>query len=75
MPSSLGQEKKRKDISFSSVNPSLNSTSCIADPFVHHGRHFGRTIHALCRVHAVLNNGILRESSILEDEEELATER
>jgi len=26
---------------------------------VHHGRHFGRTVHALCTVHALLTNGIL----------------
>jgi hypothetical protein len=27
---------------------------------VHHGRHFGRTIHALCNVQTLLTNGILR---------------
>jgi hypothetical protein len=30
------------------------------DVLVHHGRHFGRTVHALCRVHTLLTNGILR---------------
>jgi hypothetical protein len=57
------------------ITSSLNSASCLTDPLVHHGRHFGRTVHALCRVHAVLNNGILRESSILGDVEQLATEQ
>ncbi|KAF9473562.1 hypothetical protein BDN70DRAFT_899679 [Pholiota conissans] len=33
---------------------------CTADPLVHHGRHFGRTIHALCNLHALINNGIIR---------------
>lgn len=28
------------------------------DPFVHHGRHFGRTVHAMCNVHALIYNGI-----------------
>jgi hypothetical protein len=35
--------------------------STATDPLVHHGRHFGRTIHALCRVHTLLINGILRD--------------
>ncbi len=33
--------------------------SCTTDPLVHHGRHFGRTVHALCNVTALLNNGLL----------------
>jgi hypothetical protein len=28
------------------------------DPFVHHGRHFGRTVHAMCNVHALICKGI-----------------
>jgi hypothetical protein len=28
------------------------------DPFVHHGRHFGRTVHAMCNVNALICNGI-----------------
>lgn len=30
------------------------------DPLVHFGRHFGRTIHALCNVHTILCNGVLQ---------------
>ncbi|KIM78735.1 hypothetical protein PILCRDRAFT_75154, partial [Piloderma croceum F 1598] len=30
------------------------------DPLIHHGRHFGRTVHALCTVSTLLNNGLLR---------------
>lgn len=38
------------------------------DPLVHHGRHFGRTIHALCRVHAVINNGLVIKAELLDSE-------
>jgi hypothetical protein len=30
-----------------------------SDPLVHHGRHFGRTVHAMCNVSALVTNGIL----------------
>jgi hypothetical protein len=33
--------------------------SCMTDPLVHHGRHFGRTVHSLCNVTALVNNGLL----------------
>lgn len=36
------------------------------DPLVHHGRHFGRTIHGLCRVHAVINNGLVIQAELLD---------
>jgi hypothetical protein len=28
------------------------------DPFVHHGRHFGRTVHTMCNIHALICNGV-----------------
>jgi hypothetical protein len=28
------------------------------DPLVHHGRHFGRTIRAFCRVQALIKEGL-----------------
>ena len=31
----------------------------MTDPLVHHGRHFGRTVHPLCNVTALVNNGLL----------------
>ena len=37
---------------------------------MHHGRHFGRTIHALCSVNALLTNGILREVELADRPEE-----
>ncbi|KIM71880.1 hypothetical protein PILCRDRAFT_16629 [Piloderma croceum F 1598] len=33
---------------------------CGTDPLIHHGRHFGRTLHAFCSVSTLLNNGIER---------------
>ena len=37
----------------------LNSSSRANDSLVHHGRHFGRTVHAMCNVQALVTNGIL----------------
>ncbi|KAH6918194.1 hypothetical protein BKA70DRAFT_1088146 [Coprinopsis sp. MPI-PUGE-AT-0042] len=33
---------------------------CRTDPLVHHGRHFGRTIQAFCRIQTLIKNGMLR---------------
>ncbi|KAG1842301.1 hypothetical protein C8R48DRAFT_751100 [Suillus tomentosus] len=41
-----------------------------ADPLVHYGRHFGRTVHALCNFQALLTNGILRMGELAETPEE-----
>jgi len=38
------------------MNHPLSRTS---DPLVHHGRHFGRTVHAMCNVPALVTNGVL----------------
>jgi hypothetical protein len=43
------------------------------DPLVHHGRHFGRTVHALCSVSALLNNGILRMGELADQPEDSFT--
>ncbi|KJA16430.1 hypothetical protein HYPSUDRAFT_107673, partial [Hypholoma sublateritium FD-334 SS-4] len=45
----------------------------LTDPLVHHGRHFGRTVHALCNVHALVNNGIIRMGERSEEPEEAFT--
>lgn len=42
---------------------------CSTDPLVHHGRHFGRSIHALCNVPSLINNGIIRMASDKPEEE------
>lgn len=39
---------------------SLSLCSCLTDPLVHHGRHFGRTVHALCSIRTLLQNGVRR---------------
>ena len=31
-----------------------------SDPLVHHGRHFGRTVYAMCNVRSLITNGLLR---------------
>ncbi|KAH6871076.1 hypothetical protein BKA70DRAFT_1131287 [Coprinopsis sp. MPI-PUGE-AT-0042] len=33
----------------------------VTDPLVHHGRHFGRTIQAFCRVQTLIKNGLARK--------------
>ena len=34
--------------------------SMVADPLVHHGRHFGRVGYAFCNVKVLITNGLLR---------------
>ena len=48
--------------------------SCPGDPFVHHGRHFGRTVHAMCNVHALICNGVGRMGEEPAPEESLTYE-
>src|SRR6266436_3565944 len=47
---------------------------CQSDPLVSHGRHFGRTVHALCNMQALLTNRLLRLGERAEEPEELFTE-
>jgi hypothetical protein len=47
--------------------------SCATDPLVHHGRHFGRTVHALCNVNALITNGVLRAVELADRPEETFT--
>jgi hypothetical protein len=46
---------------------------CGTDPLVHHGRHFGRTVHALSSISALINNGILRMGELADQPEETFT--
>ncbi|KZP23215.1 hypothetical protein FIBSPDRAFT_737788 [Athelia psychrophila] len=41
------------------------------DPLIHYGRHFGRTVHTLCTISAIMTNGLLRlaDDSNTPDEE------
>ncbi|KAH6907818.1 hypothetical protein BKA70DRAFT_1104343, partial [Coprinopsis sp. MPI-PUGE-AT-0042] len=46
------------------------------DPLVHHGRHFGRTIQAFCRVQTLIKNGLSRSIQMTFgrlDEDQLTT--
>jgi hypothetical protein len=47
--------------------------SCLTDPLVHHGRHFGRTVHVLCNIHTLLTNGVLRLVELADRAEETFT--
>ncbi|EGN99204.1 hypothetical protein SERLA73DRAFT_53763 [Serpula lacrymans var. lacrymans S7.3] len=47
---------------------------CLADPLVHHGQHFGRTIHALCNIWALLANGIARTGEFHQPDEYYSSE-
>jgi hypothetical protein len=44
-----------------------------SDPLIHYGRHFGRAVHAMCNIQALLTNGILRMGEEEEVTEELLT--
>ena len=37
---------------------------------VHHGRHFGRTVHALCSIQALFANGLLWLGELADEPEE-----
>ena len=53
------------------LNRSLN-TSCRTDPLVHHVRHFGWTVHALCNIAALLNNGLLYMGELSDQPDEIS---
>jgi len=40
---------------------------------MHHGRHFGRTVHAFCNVQTLLMNGIVMLSNGADDDLESLT--
>jgi hypothetical protein len=50
------------------------AASCISDPLIGHGRHFGRTVHALCNIQALLTNGVLRLGEQANEPESLTVE-
>jgi len=43
------------------------------DPLVHHGRHFGRTVHALCNISTLMNNGMLRMGELADQSDDIFT--
>ena len=52
---------KRNRENWDPVNVTTNplKPSSVADPLVHHGRHFGWTVHGLWNIHALLTNRVL----------------
>ncbi|KAI0058387.1 hypothetical protein BV25DRAFT_1810724 [Artomyces pyxidatus] len=45
----------------------------LSDPLVHHGRHFGRTVHALANFQALITNGLLRLGELSETPDDYFT--
>jgi hypothetical protein len=60
----LGPRKKPYILSTSSLTSYrlviFDFYRCLSDPLISHGRHFGRTIHALCDVKTLVTNGLAR---------------
>ena len=53
-------EKRRASLfqAFKFLIISLLCTRAVQDPLVHHGRHFGRAVHAFCNVQTLIANGL-----------------
>ena len=47
--------------------------SCLTDPLISHGRHFGQTVHALCNVKALITNSLLCLGELVDEPEETFT--
>ncbi|KAG1850272.1 hypothetical protein C8R48DRAFT_750143 [Suillus tomentosus] len=58
----------RKQIDALQLGPRKRPSA--TDPLVHYGRHFGRTVHALCNFQALLTNGILQMGELADIPEE-----
>lgn len=56
---------------YRATNPFVRS--CISDPLVSAGRHFGRTVHALCNIRTILTNGLLRLGELADESDEAFT--
>jgi hypothetical protein len=51
--------RKRPYVDLSVIPSSISLLLRTAqDPLVHHGRHFGRVVHAFCSVQTLITNGI-----------------
>ncbi|KAH6911254.1 hypothetical protein BKA70DRAFT_1099672 [Coprinopsis sp. MPI-PUGE-AT-0042] len=69
-PSSNGKRRREEDRDYSdyqregegAIDSALGlgprKRPCRTDPLVHHGRHFGRTVQAFCRVQTLIKNGL-----------------
>ncbi|KAG6913971.1 hypothetical protein DXG01_003232 [Tephrocybe rancida] len=67
-PSSLGCRQREPIKNALSQGPKKRAS--YQDPLIGHGRHFGQTIHALCRIHTVINNGIIIEAELISSSSE-----
>lgn len=69
------QGKKRMFYLFirSLIKLTSHHFSCISDPLVHRGRHFGWTVHALCNMNTLITNGLLRTGELADEPEESFT--
>ncbi|KIM74009.1 hypothetical protein PILCRDRAFT_80463 [Piloderma croceum F 1598] len=47
---------------------------CGTDPLVHHGRHFGRTVHAMCSIKGLITNGLLHMADLEDNPEATFTQ-
>lgn len=75
MPYSLDPGRKRESMGFPNLLTAAGYDTALpfrraTDPLVHYGRHFGRSIHALCNVHALIINGIIRIGEHAEEPDE-----
>jgi hypothetical protein len=55
------------------VSELISPCSCVLDPLVHHGRHFGRTLHAMSNIQVLITNGVLRMGELADQPEETFT--
>ena len=46
------------------LSDKIIAASRAGDPLIHYGRHFGRTVHAMCNVQVLLTQGIDRLASM-----------
>jgi hypothetical protein len=72
-----GQEKSRMfqimPLGTFSMALTIDILRRLSDPLIHYGRHFGRTVHALCSVKALITNGLLRIGERASDPDESFT--
>jgi hypothetical protein len=59
----LHQGPRKKAYAFfvySNFHKLTDTSRAATDPLVHHGRHFGRTVHTFCNINTLIANGLLR---------------
>jgi hypothetical protein len=70
----LGPRKKPSaSLVFTCPTLTIHHYSRLTDPLVSRGRHFCRTVHALCNIQALITNGLLRIGEQADEPEESFT--